>query len=205
MKNKVLMSLILLTIASSVFAQAPTLGKLSFTLLDPNSEDMARYEVKAANNSISGAVVIPSNYQGSAARSRAVTDVANSGFQNITGITSVYFSVNTWGIGQNAFRGCTGLTDITIDYVGTLDIEENAFAGCTNLTSVTFLANGIWMKTNSFPGDLRAKYQAGGEGTYTRAKGSNTWTKQAVDDTPASTTETVRTIFNKIFDIFSGK
>ena len=29
-----------------------------------------------------------------------------------------------------------------------------------------------------FEGDLVAKYQAGGAGTYTRSAGSNTWTKQ---------------------------
>jgi len=62
-------------------------------------------------------------------------------------------------------------------------IGIEAFRDCHNLASVTFLGGyadisvGLWP---SFPGDLGAKYNAWGAGTYTRPAGSNTWTK--VDD-----------------------
>jgi hypothetical protein len=57
-------------------------------------------------------------------------------------------------------------------------IESYAFAGCY-LTSVT-LGSGIttWGGTDEFSGDLKAKYQTYGAGTYTRPSGSGpTWTK----------------------------
>jgi len=40
------------------------------------------------------------------------------------------------------------------------------------------IASNNFSSSNSFPGDLRDKYLAGGIGTYTRASGSETWTKK---------------------------
>jgi hypothetical protein len=74
--------------------------------------------------------------------------------------------------------GCPKLASITIGRVTT--IGEGAFVSCTALTSVTFSSSspGAGSHQNSFPGDLRAKYLAGGVGTYTRPNGtSTTWTK----------------------------
>jgi len=61
-----------------------------------------------------------------------------------------------------------------------------AFSNCTNLTNVMFQGTIASDKFNTFvpfPGDLRNKFYAtdkdkGTPGTYTRASGSNTWTKQ---------------------------
>jgi len=176
MKKKVLMSLVLLAIAGIVFAQTPlSPHKFRYNLLGAGG-DMARYEVRALNNSIDGVVSIAGVYQ-----QRLITDVAAGGFQNVTGIDYVYIAVTAWGIGQNAFRGCTGLERVVIDRAMVLTIGANAFAGCTNLVSVTFQTAGLGgnISASAFPGDLRAKYIAGGSGTYTRRAGSNTWTKES--------------------------
>jgi hypothetical protein len=88
-------------------------------------------------------------------------------------------------IGNNAFTG-TGLTSVTIpDSITRIGVI--AFDDCDSLTSVTFkgtisatnFSESRWSWKPTFPGDLRAKYLAGGIGTYTRPNGdSNTWTKQ---------------------------
>jgi hypothetical protein len=165
MKKKVAVSLILLTIigASVVFAQEPTLDKL--TMIGTSS-------IRPANNSISGAVVIPDTFNGN-----TVTTV--QGFAGITGITSVSFPNTLTQIADRAFRGCTGLTSITIPTnMGWMGIS--AFDGCTNLTSVTFQGPYRNSDSRAFQGDLIAKWRAGGAGTYTRPNGnSDTWTKQA--------------------------
>jgi len=82
------------------------------------------------------------------------------------------------GIGNGAFAECESLTAIIIpDSVSS--IGDYAFFCCDNLTSVTFLGT-IPLRgfKDPFKGDLRKKYHAGGIGTYTREKGSKTWTKQ---------------------------
>jgi len=202
MKKKVLMSikpsnlrlavcvLFMLIGTSAVFAQTPTMDKLRFT----EHQDSRTYNVHAANNSISGAVVIPDTYNGI-----AVTRVAQGGFQNITGITSVTVPNSVTVIDVNAFRGCTGLTSVNLG-AGVITLQGNAFNGCTgltsvtipasvntfgsstfanctNLTSVTFQGRIGSMTTTAFTGDLNTKWRAGGAGVYTRSRGSDTWTR----------------------------
>ena len=172
MKKKVLMSLVLFAMAGLVFAQQATLDKLKFDNF--TNANRTKVRVRAANNSISGVVVIPDTYNGN-----PVTQIAEIGFRDCTGITSVIIPNGVTTINQTAFQRCTGLTSVTIP-ASVTQIGIRAFDSCTNLTSVTFLgANTNITLDNIFPGDLRAKQRAGGAGTYTRQAGSNTWTKQA--------------------------
>jgi len=167
MKKRVLMSLVVLAIigTSAVFAQQPTLDKLQFN----NFANTTGYTALAANNTISGAVVIPEKNNG-----KPVTQV--SGFKDCTGITSVTFPNSVTQLKAQAFNGCTGLTSITIP-ASVTSIDTQAFDRCTNLTSVTFQSSSVTFSIrDSFLGDLVDKYKAGGAGTYTRS--GNTWTKQ---------------------------
>jgi hypothetical protein len=83
------------------------------------------------------------------------------------------------GIGNYAFSQCKNLTGITIP-ASVTSIEGYAFYRCSKLASVIFEGNisEANFSNNSFDGDLRTKYLAGGIGTYTRANGTNTWTKK---------------------------
>jgi len=172
MKKRVLMSLVLLAIigTSAVFAQTPTLDKV-------RSEQISSgYRVRAANKNISGTVVIPAVIDG-------ITMNRVDEFRGCTGITEVIILNGLSVIDSNSFQDCTSLKSITIPASVTA-IGATAFRNCTNLTSVTFQGsttkiNDAYGKSNpTFPGDLIAKYMAGGAGTYTRQDGSDTWTKQ---------------------------
>jgi hypothetical protein len=109
--------------------------------------------------------------------------IAINAFYNCTGLTSVTIPNSVISI-RNAFFGCTGLTSITIPDSVT-SIGNYAFTNCTNLTSVMFQGT---ISSDNFGiitfviehtiTDLRAKYLAGGIGTYTRPNGSDTWTKK---------------------------
>ena len=111
---------------------------------------------------------------------------------NAIGAAGKYVSLDLSGsplteIPPLTFLGCSTLVGIIIPN-GVTNIVNGAFADCENLTRVTFqgtmafdtyrdaIINGHY--DAPFDGDLRGKYLAGGIGTYTRASGSYTWTKQ---------------------------
>jgi hypothetical protein len=113
-----------------------------------NSAPLGGLRADPVNDQISGAVVIPDTYNGNPV-------IAVGVFRN-TGITSIVIPASV------------------------IHAVPGTFTNCTNLTSVTFQGTtpNFGNYASDFPGDLRAKYNAGGAGTYTRPAGSNTWTKQ---------------------------
>jgi hypothetical protein len=165
MKKNVSFVLALLVVAGAVFAQAPTLDKLSIVITD------GRGIVRPANDQISGGVVFPDTYEGS-----PVTQVSSFIAPRVT---SIHVGNNMELIGTGAFNRCTSLTSIIFGSK-VINISTNSFRDCTSLISVTFLGRpptGNGISPSAFPGDLRAKAQAGGAGTYTRQRGGEVWTK----------------------------
>lgn len=118
-----------------------------------------------------------------------VTSIVNAAFQNCQSLTSITIPNTVTTIGEGAFA-LTGLTSVTIPNSVT-KIEDSAFDGCESLISVTFqgtITSANFGSINTFYGDLRAKYLAGGVGTYTTTAplgGTSTWTKATATATPA--------------------
>ena len=67
-----------------------------------------------------------------------VTSIGNYAFCGFTGITDIQFNQVT-DIGQNSFARCNGLTDVTIPD-GVIDISFSAFHDCTQLRSMSIPA-----------------------------------------------------------------
>jgi len=112
----------------------------------------------------------------------SVTSIGDFAFTSSTSLTSITIPDSVTSIGNQAFRACISLPSVTIPNSVT-SIGNLAFHDCTSLASVTF--QGMIVSDNfgseySFPGDLRAKYLAGGIGTYTTTNpGANAvWVKQ---------------------------
>jgi len=118
----------------------------------------------------------------------SVTSIEEYTFYGHTSLANVTMPNGVTSIGYMAFVDCTSLANVTIGNSVT-SIGGFAFEGCKNLTSVTFqgtipssgfVDNEIFGSSgdNGYIGDLSNKYLAGGAGTYKRASGSTTWTKQ---------------------------
>jgi len=118
----------------------------------------------------------------------SVTFIGPEAFSKCTNLTSVNIPNSVTFIGNGAFSRCTSLTSIIIPKSVTF-IGKEAFSN-TSLASVTFegtiTSNNFDEKAfggyDSYIGDLREKYLAGGVGTYivTEIKwdGKRVWTKQ---------------------------
>ena len=65
----------------------------------------------------------------------SVTTIGDQAFLGCTGLTEVTIPNSVTTIGEGAFYGCTGLTSVTIGNSVT-SIGNYAFAGCTGLTSI---------------------------------------------------------------------
>lgn len=69
----------------------------------------------------------------------SVTSIGNEAFSGCTGLTDITIPESVTSIGNKAFSGCTGLTDITIPEAVT-SIGAEAFYCCTGLTKVAYNA-----------------------------------------------------------------
>ena len=91
-------------------------------------------------NSYSGEVVIPATVTHNGV-TYMVTGIYEDAFRGCSGLTGVTIGAYVTAIGKRAFKNCTSLTSVTLgDYVITLG--EEAFSGCSSLTSVT-LGSGL--------------------------------------------------------------
>ena len=88
-----------------------------------------------SGGSYSGSVVIPSTvtYSGT---TYSVTSIGGSAFKGCSGLTSVTIPNSVTSIGDGAFYNCSGLKLVTIPNTVT-SIGEKAFYWCSGLTSVT--------------------------------------------------------------------
>ena len=77
-------------------------------------------------------------YDGTEVTEYAISEFA---FRGCSGLTSVTIPDSVTSIGGYAFSGCSGLTSVTIGN-GVTSIGYQAFSGCSGLTSVT-IGNGV--------------------------------------------------------------
>lgn len=85
-------------------------------------------------NSYSGNVVIPESFENDGMTYHVVA-IGDNAFKGSTGLTSVTIPETVTSLGNNAFMSCAGLTSVYIpNSVG--QIGSNAFKGCMGLSSI---------------------------------------------------------------------
>ena len=109
----------------------------------------ATVEITGGEN-YSGEIVIPSTITYDE-KTYSVTSIGDYAFYGCTGLTNVTIGNSVTSIGERAFNGCTGLTNVTIGNSVT-SIGERAFNGCTGLTNVTIGNSVTSIGENAFNG-----------------------------------------------------
>ena len=93
-------------------------------------------------HSYAGSVVIPESVE-SGGETYPVMYIGEGAFQGCTGLTEVYMSDGIRGVEQNAFRGCSSLTSVRISK-GISFIHGAVFEGCQNLSSIKVPDMAAW-------------------------------------------------------------
>lgn len=120
-----------------------------------NTRNTASVTFKTASyNSYSGTVVIPETIS-TGGKSYRVIEVGDNAFRDCTGLAEVTLCNNISIIGQRAFLGCSGLKSITLPkYI--ISVGDYAFADCSLLQQVMMnnkspitLGTGVFMRCTS--------------------------------------------------------
>ncbi|MDR2484222.1 MAG: leucine-rich repeat domain-containing protein [Treponema sp.] len=79
----------------------------------------------------------------------SITGIGNNAFSGCTGLTEVTLPASVTAIGDSAFSGCTGLIEVTLP-ASVAAIGDSAFSGCTGLIEVTLPASVAAIGNNAF-------------------------------------------------------
>ncbi len=136
MKRRLLLTLIALLLALSSYANGTEIDGIYYELDSSTKTASVTYTgSSSSDNTYSGDITIPAsvNYSGT---TYSVTSIGWRAFRGCTGLTSITIPSSVTSIGNKAFEDCTGLTSITIPS-SVKSIGDLAFEGCTGLTSIT--------------------------------------------------------------------
>ena len=138
-KNLILILVALMPMLASAYDAK--IGGIYYNFLEDEAE--VTYRDKDFN-SYSGSADIPVTVTHND-RTYSVTSIGNDAFRGCSGLASVTIPESVTSIGNYAFYDCSGLASVTIPNSVT-SIEGHAFYGCTGLTSVTIgsCVTSIW-------------------------------------------------------------
>ena len=136
-------TLVIFTTTANAFVKYDNGATVSYDII--STSDLT-VRLSDFDTSYEGEYIIPSSvsYDG---KSYSVTSIGNNAFYGCSGLTEVYIGNSVTSIGNSAFRDCTSLTSVTIPNSVT-SIGAGAFIECKGLTEVT-IPNSVTSIGNS--------------------------------------------------------
>ena len=147
MTRKLMMMATVVVAAIGAWAETETVGGYTWTYrINGDTAEIFNNYSAAISPSPTGDVTIPSTLGG-----KSVTSIGIWAFRGCSGLTSVTMPDSVDSIGNYAFSNCSGLTSVTIPNSVT-SIGITAFYGCSSLTSVTIPNSVTNIGTSAFYG-----------------------------------------------------
>jgi len=133
MRNKILIAAFLLMSSVSAWADDFTIGNLKYTITDAEKHEVSVGKISNDNNP-EGDLVIPAEVENEGVK-YAVSTIDEYAFRGCRGLTSVTIPNTVTSIGYGAFRNCNKLTSVIIPNSVT-GIGGYAFDGCYCLVEI---------------------------------------------------------------------
>ena len=135
-KGFVMLVVLMLMTTSSAMAQEPKFEVIDGFryLLDSDTKTATLLPKKEGK--YSGDIIIPEKVKGNDGVEYVVTTLGASSFKGCSGLTSITIPSSVTSLGDHCFDGCSGLTSITIPSSVT-SLGDYCFYFCSGLTSIT--------------------------------------------------------------------
>ena len=135
-KGFVMLVVLMLMTTSSAMAQEPKYEVIDGFRYLLESDTKTATLVPKTDGNYSGNIIIPEKVKGNDGVEYVVTSLGASCFKGCRGLTSITIPSSVTSLGSSCFSGCSGLTSITIpSSVTSLGVQ--CFQYCSGLTSIT--------------------------------------------------------------------
>ena len=136
-KGFVMLVVLMLMTTSSAMAQEPKYEVIDGFRYLLESDTKTATLVPQKDGDYSGdIIIIPEKVKGNDGVEYVVTSLGASCFKGCSGLTSITIPSSVTSLGSSCFSGCSGLTSVTIPSSVT-SLGSSCFSGCSGLTSVT--------------------------------------------------------------------
>ena len=151
-KGFVMLVVLMLMTTSSAMAQEPKFEVIDGFryLLESDTKTAALVPQKDGDYS-DDIIIIPEKVKGNDGVEYVVTSLGASCFKGCSGLTSITIPSSVTSLGASCFYSCSGLTSITIPSSVT-SLGSSCFSGCSGLTSITIPSSVTSLGNDCFSG-----------------------------------------------------
>ena len=150
-KGFVMLVVLMLITTSSAMAQEPKFEVIDGFRYLLDSDTKTATLVPKTDGKYFGDIIIPEKVKGNDGVEYIVASLGASCFKGCTGLTSITIPSSVTSLGNSCFKDCSGLTSITIPSSVT-SLGDYCFSNCRGLTSITIPSSVTSLGNSCFSG-----------------------------------------------------